>query len=321
MRLSLSARRDLYCNQKNAMSLRRRIGLIKSEIDYYKNKHKNVNAECTWRELPERLALMLLKKDYFMIPQVDFVVTTKCSLKCKYCANLMQYYQHPYDVDMDVLKQSLEKFLGAVDYVRTVLVLGGEPFVRRELEVIIHMLADSKKVGEVLVVTNGTICPKDEALIRALKRKKVVIRLSDYKELSRNKRKLINLCNREKIAYRVEKQDRWYDLGSVQSRNRNKKEMQIQFDRCATLCRSILNGKMYYCAHAAHLADLGYVSAEKDCVDLLKEKPQEKLRAELIQFTCRRKYIEGCDRCDVRSPGYEENKIKPAVQTREVLTE
>lgn len=321
MGLSLSARRDLYCNKNNAMSFRRRIGLIKSEVDYHKNKRKNMHAKCTWWEPLPRMAMMLFKRDYFMIPQVDFVVTTKCSLKCRYCANLMQYYQHPYDVDMDVLTKSLEKFLAAVDYVRTVLVLGGEPFVRRGLEVIINMLADSKKVGEVLIVTNGTICPKEEGLIRAMKKKKVVIRLSDYKELSRNKKKLINLCNREKIAYRVEEQGGWYDLGNVQSRNRNKKAMQIQFDRCATLCRSILNGKMYYCAHAAHLADLGYVSASKDCVDLLDEKPQSKLRTELIRFTCRRKYIEGCDRCDVRSPGYEENRIKPALQTREVLTE
>ena len=32
---------------------------------------------------------------------LDIVLTEKCSLKCKHCSNLMQYYEKPIDNEFD----------------------------------------------------------------------------------------------------------------------------------------------------------------------------------------------------------------------------
>ena len=45
------------------------------------------------------------------IKTIDIQVTEKCSLKCKDCSNLMQYYKRPQDSNIDILFKSVEKFI------------------------------------------------------------------------------------------------------------------------------------------------------------------------------------------------------------------
>ena len=37
------------------------------------------------------------------IKYIDIMITEKCSLKCKDCSNLMQYYQKPVNSDLNIL--------------------------------------------------------------------------------------------------------------------------------------------------------------------------------------------------------------------------
>ena len=38
------------------------------------------------------------------IRSIDIVITTKCSMKCESCANLMQYYDKATNTDIEILK-------------------------------------------------------------------------------------------------------------------------------------------------------------------------------------------------------------------------
>ena len=50
-------------------------------------------------------------KEKLFIQSLDLVLTEKCSLKCKDCSNLMQFYAKPVDEDFNQLVESLDKFM------------------------------------------------------------------------------------------------------------------------------------------------------------------------------------------------------------------
>ena len=57
---------------------------------------------------------------------VDIIITERCSLKCKDCSNLMQYYEQPRDCNVDVLLYSIDALCAVVDEVMDFRVIGGD---------------------------------------------------------------------------------------------------------------------------------------------------------------------------------------------------
>lgn len=52
---------------------------------------------------------------------IEIPITTKCTLKCKACSNLIPYYKKPCDLDIDILSESIDTLLECVNnivYVR-----------------------------------------------------------------------------------------------------------------------------------------------------------------------------------------------------------
>ena len=74
------------------------------------------------------------KKSQLRVKHLDLVLTEKCSLKCKDCSNLMQYYAKPVDEDYEILTQSLDKFMKNVDFVNEVRLIGGEPLMYKKID-------------------------------------------------------------------------------------------------------------------------------------------------------------------------------------------
>lgn len=81
--------------------------------------------------IPTVVKILLGK--YLFIYQIEMVVTTKCSLRCKDCSNLMQYYKSPYHVDIKKNLKALKNLLDNVDEIGTLTFLGGEPLLYPDL--------------------------------------------------------------------------------------------------------------------------------------------------------------------------------------------
>ena len=56
--------------------------------------------------------VLLLGKVY--IPRIEIVLTTFCSLRCKDCSNLMQYYDKPYHINTDSIIQVLQNLTASI---------------------------------------------------------------------------------------------------------------------------------------------------------------------------------------------------------------
>ena len=255
----------------------------------------------------------LVKKYPLYLDYFEVVVTTRCSLRCKNCANLMQYYQQPQHVEFEVIEKSLKQFIENVDLVKRVGVLGGEPFLYKELDKVLSILSSSKKIEKIRVVTNGTIIPNEETL-KALKLPKVVVQLNCYMNAYYEKvDEIVTIFEKNGIKYQLLKKEgtEWMDYGNLEHRGRSEKELEEQFSKCRIDCRSLFNGKIFYCPRSGHGMDLNLLPhTEQDYVDLMDSQLSRKeLRYRIFELMFEKKYIEACNHCN---KGTNNCKIIPA---------
>ena len=95
---------------------------------------------------------MCLKDEYISsgaltIKNLDVQVTERCSLKCSNCSNLMQYYERPVNEDLGLLFSTLDRFMECIDKIYEFRVLGGDPFMNKEVYKIINKLVEYNNVN------------------------------------------------------------------------------------------------------------------------------------------------------------------------------
>ena len=78
------------------------------------------------------------------VRSVDVVITTKCSMNCESCANLMQYYVNAKNTDEAVL-EAVKNLSENVDHVSEYRVIGGEPLMNKKWAEIANGIILGKK--------------------------------------------------------------------------------------------------------------------------------------------------------------------------------
>ena len=120
---------------------------------------------------------------------LDVMITTKCSLKCESCSNLMQYYVHPENSNNDRILRALSVLENCVDEISEIRLIGGEPLMNKGWSEIVNQLVEKKSDRKIFIFTNGTILPKDEQ-IEKFSGDTVNFIVTSYGKLSRNLDKL-----------------------------------------------------------------------------------------------------------------------------------
>ena len=117
------------------------------------------------------------------IPQLEFCITTKCTLKCKDCCALIPQLDSQKHIDMtfEDFKLYLDKILDSVDSIRHLVILGGEPLINPELSQMLEYAAEQKKIFFIQLITNGTMVPQ-EKLLNVLKQynNRIYLYMSNY---------------------------------------------------------------------------------------------------------------------------------------------
>jgi len=98
------------------------------------------------------------------IPQLNVVVTSRCTLKCEHCSSLMPHYKPQSDFDASKIIVSLDRIFACADLVYHVELLGGEPFLNKKLPLIAKHMLNSGKILHIDVITNGTVLPPNPVL-------------------------------------------------------------------------------------------------------------------------------------------------------------
>lgn len=123
------------------------------------------------------------KREEIYLLDVHIAITTYCSLNCKNCNMFINHYkqkQRRY-IDFEEFKENFEALFQSVDYCCKITILGGEPLLNNELPHMLEWLYDRyhEKIGQLIVVTNGTIFPKEE-LTCVLQKTGTRLSISDY---------------------------------------------------------------------------------------------------------------------------------------------
>lgn len=108
------------------------------------------------------------------IPYLELVLTTRCTLCCESCNNLMQYFSpsNQYTCTLEGIIESLELLLSKVDSIARVRIIGGELLLFKDLPQLIDYLDAQKKILTFDILTNATIDFKEDLILRFKKSKK-----------------------------------------------------------------------------------------------------------------------------------------------------
>lgn len=242
-------------------------------------------------------------KDWFRvsIPQLECNVGLVCTLKCKNCnqCNYMLTNKKYFDVSKTVT--NLDKIFEAVDYIHSVSIAGGEALNAPELEKIIRTIVASKKVGCLIVVTNGTVIPT-EAVYEALKHPKIELSISNYPltgKFKANREKLYQECKKRGVnVVNNNEIDQWTDIGEPYRRRKTKLEEQETYVNCWLKdVLTLIDGKIFRCEKIYVLDGLGQRKlGESDYIDVTQCN-RKQLRKELREIY-RVRTLDACNFCN-----------------------
>ncbi len=125
------------------------------------------------------------EKGQFVLPQIGFSLTTRCTLRCRDCIALSPLFDEarPSFIHIDqnaaAYRSELARIADGVDGVKRLFLHGGEPLLNKDLPDIVQASAECEKIELVELITNGTVVPS-EALLDVMERYKHKIYL--YKE-------------------------------------------------------------------------------------------------------------------------------------------
>ncbi len=263
----------------------------------------------------------VLAHDSFIDPQkifirsVDVVLTERCSLRCRDCSNLMQYYQKPRTYSAEDIICSIENLCKNVDEINEFRLIGGEPFLNPRWTDVMRYALKEPKLHRVVIYTNGTIMPSPEGF-EVLKHPKTLLIITDYGELSRQIDRLCDKLAELNIPFTRLPAGGWTDCSKIYLRDRNDDEVENIFALCCVKnAFTMMCGQLYRCPFSANADRLRAIpDFAEDRIDI---NDPDLTRKMLAAYVRRNNAIGACRYCEGRPLGGTE--IPPAIQAEAPL--
>ena len=310
-----------YFERNALVQIRGIYGYLTKKIPFYLNDE--IKAFYTLKE----------KIDFFFfnkvnIPQIEFTLTTKCTLKCKNCINYIPLLEQDEHIKMDFeeFKEYLDNLCASVNKIYNLLLIGGETLLVKDLHKYLEYTAKKKQIKNVWIVTNGTLLMNDD-LINTIKKykKKTVIWLSNYsaneelKDVLKHE-KLIEQIKQTKSGFVFNESFKWdYNNENIIDYKRTEKENIEYFQRCFEPCVAVFQDKLFPCPKAGvfylkKLYQFAETSGGGEFVSL-KNPDHRKLKKQIIEFYYKDQY-KACNWCS-RLQDCKKPKVIPALQIKE----
>jgi hypothetical protein len=265
-----------------------------------------------------------LSKERLYIRSIDVVVTEKCSLKCKDCSNLMQYYESPQNITDEQIFLEIDRVCDLADEINELRIIGGDAMMNKNFGEIANYAASKENVNKVVIYTNGTIAPSVDRLMAISNIDKIFVFVTTYGELSRNAEKLCQTMDQLGIKYNMQPAYGWTDCGRITENRRTEAERKAIFQNCcAKHFTTMTDGKLFRCPFAANLHRLKATSEyEGDYFDLMVNQVDsgdalDARKALAYKFLRDLPTTRYCDHCNGRT--YGDPEITPGIQTTRSL--
>lgn len=234
------------------------------------------------------------------IPNLTFMITTHCSLKCKYCVAYMNSYndKNRKFFTYEQISNDVDNIFNVVDSVGSITVQGGEPFLHKDIDKIITKLLE-KNFGIVIIATNG-IFKIDEKKLCVLSNERVNVAFSGYYD-ALPKEKLDIYYNNIKLMekYNVQhtvgvKVPEWTIPPTLWKKDYSVETMKKMKQNCKIplRCMQVVNGRLYPCLFSASLHEVGIANYKDDYVELNSNNLKEDIKKFIDK-----EYYESCCHC------------------------
>ncbi len=239
-----------------------------------------------------------------IIPSIGLLVSNKCTLTCKGCNHLREYYK-PSDnivIEPDQLIDDMNNLIAAVDLIQTIKIVGGEPFLYRHIGQVIKSVLKLPKIGIVHIITNGTVVRDEDDLYNLLSNERIIVEISGYgdnipKILRGNVDKFITKLNENNVNYIHTQTMQWFDFGEFNDRSYSKAELLDTYSSCCFISNDIFDGTLYKCSRSAYGTYLGKIPRFNQDYVKVRNTSKEQLRKQFIKFF-NKKYVEVCRYCN-----------------------
>ena len=261
-----------------------------------------------------------LKKMY--IPSVSFLPSTLCNLNCEACLNFTPYMKYQMIRPLEKVKEDIDIFFHAVDYIMLFHISGGEPFLYPYLKELVAYIGEyyRGKIHFLQTVTNGTIEPKDD-ILEIFGKYEVGVTVDDYRlavpEKANIFEKVIEKLQRYHIRYDVNKVDQWIDLAPTKTDHSTWDEKRLikHFEACHEPWQELREGRLYSCNYASYGAVAGLAEEVEDETFDLRNFDRTYIK-ELMEFRMgynKKGYVDFCKKC-AGFVDINENIVEPAKQ-------
>lgn len=255
-----------------------------------------------------------------IIPRVDIAVTQRCTLNCTHCNMYVPFVDNPADEKLDLILSDIDTLFNNNRYVGFVHLVGGEPFMFKNLSKVIDKLNGYKKVGklcDIWITTNGAVKYKEADLICALNANSRIF-VTDYSasinkvaELTQKNLKLLKQFFKKKIVISEEKD--WIDFGDPRIvYETDELKLKNHFEKCTVPYRGLRDGRLYYCNLSIAASEAGFPQdIGASSISLTDASNEEILRYDLGDIG--RNYLSLCKSCSGCNTGVGAS-VSPASQ-------
>ena len=221
------------------------------------------------------MAGRVLRRGIVQIPYADLCVGTKCSLRCKECDQWNPYLKNHRCFSYKEIRKNVDLLLKNVDYIGRISIIGGEALVHPEIDKIIEYLTQQKKIGQILLVTNGTI-PLNEKLIKLCRENRILVWVNRY-DNSIRWNDIEKKCRINGIQVVTAASQQWETLGKYGEVHKyTKEDMKDISSMCWLSVCAMLYGNIFYrCGRTAVIEQEGFdkmPDVEKIYVDKIHSK-------------------------------------------------
>lgn len=239
-----------------------------------------------------------------IIGNLDVVLTTRCTMRCENCSHGIPLIKNPKDFEAKKILEDI-KIITKKAYIACLALMGGEPFLYREMDAFLDeyvMYANkTENIGFTRIVTNATILPKENTFkkISLLDSKQIYI--SNYGSRSGKIQEMVSACELYKIPYYIcPEEERWTTLGDYKwKREYTTEEISYLYNVCgARECRQLYDGKLFNCARLAALYDEGLIEEHYDDWLDIRNDLEKDSNIKMNNYLYEKKYLEGCRFCD-----------------------
>ncbi len=247
------------------------------------------------------------------------IVNSTCTLNCKYCVQFINNYPKTRRVNVptDRVCHDIRSFLGAVDTIAGVSVMGGETFLHPDIHLIAGALSEQQNFGLASFPTSGTV-PMDPKKLEYFRDPRLSINFGNYTGVLSPRRLDIYYRNVERVksmglSYTIgNPMLEWIKPSTLYALNKSVEEMIRSKRGCKMPPRNLQarGGRLHPCDLGVALHNIGIADYPEDYVDIAGTPGLNELREKIRNFIDA-PYYRSCghcngypDTCEAMAQGY-----------------